>query len=148
VNEPRRLRFRRAQRLCGQGSFKQVLDGRARVETGDLAIHARPNEGPESRIGISIGRRFGCAARRNRVRRLLREAFRTSREAHPRGAPAPYDFVVVVRPHEARSLDAYRETLLAAFAELHALWSRRAARRTARDAQAQDGDETVKETGP
>lgn len=140
MNARRRLRFGRAQRLRGQGAFKHVLDGRARVETGDLAIHARPNEGAETRLGISIGRRFGCAARRNRVRRLLREAFRLSQAEHPREAPAPYDIVVVVRPHEARSLESYRVALLAALAELHALWSRRASRRAARDERPTEED--------
>ena len=137
MNGPARLRFRRGQRLHGQGAFKRVLDGRARVEAADLAVHARPNDGPETRLGISIGRRFGCAARRNRVRRLLREAFRLSQAEHPRGGPAPYDIVIVVRPHEARTLEAYRASLLAALAELHAVWSKRAARRASKEETAQ-----------
>ena len=136
MNGPARLRFRRGQRLHGQWAFKRVLDGRARVEAADLAVHARPNYGPETRLGTSIGRRFGCAARRNRVRRLLREAFRLSQAEHPRDAPAPYDIVIVVRPHEARTLDAYRASLLAALAELHAVWSKRAARRASREERA------------
>jgi len=124
-----RLRFRRAQRLRGQGAFKRVLDGRARVDGAGLSVHARPNEAADTRLGVSVGKRFGCAARRNRVRRLLREAFRLSQAEHPRGAPAPYDIVVVVRPHETRTLEEYRAALLTALSELHALWSRRAARR-------------------
>ncbi|MBI1304150.1 MAG: ribonuclease P protein component [Phycisphaera sp.] len=129
MSAPPRLRLGRDRSLRGQGAFKRVLDGRARVETPDFALHMRPNDGRETRLGISIGRRFGCAARRNRVRRLLREAFRLSQAVHPHGAPAPYDIVIVVRPHEARALEAYRAPLVAAMEELHAVWSRRAARR-------------------
>ena len=55
MSGPARLRFRRGQRLRGQGAFKRVLDGRARVDASDFAVHARPNDGPETRIGISIG---------------------------------------------------------------------------------------------
>lgn len=44
------------------------------------------------RLGVVVGRRFGTAVRRNRFRRVVREAFRLSQHQWPAG----YD--IVVRP--------------------------------------------------
>lgn len=121
-----RLTFRRSQRLHGHGAFKTVLEARARAEGRAIAVHAMPNGGAVSRLGISIGRRIGSACARNRIKRLLREAYRLSQHEHPRGAPAPYDIVVVVRPHETLSVDDYREALCSALQSLHLTWQKRA----------------------
>jgi len=124
-----RLSFRRSQRLRGRGSFKAVLDARARLDGDAVAVHAKPNDAAIHRLGISIGRKVGTAARRNRIKRLIREAFRLGQHGLPTEAPAPYDFVVVVRPHEPLALDAYREAFARAVAHLHSTWLKRHQRR-------------------
>ena len=58
-------------------------------------MYAFPRADAESpRLGISVGRKLGGAVERNRVKRLLREAFWARAEALPDGL----DFVIVARP--------------------------------------------------
>ncbi len=46
-----------------------------------------------SRLGISVGRKFGNAVKRNRAKRLVREFFRRNKHIIPKG----YDFVFLPR---------------------------------------------------
>jgi ribonuclease P protein component len=109
--------------------FKEVIDARARCDADIVTVYARPNGGVACRLGISIGRRVGTAARRNRVKRLIREAFRLSQREHPSSRPAPYDLVVVVRPHEEISLADYMRMLQSALERVDEIWRKREARR-------------------
>ena len=53
-----------------------------------------PAEHEDPRLGISVGRRLGGAVERNRVKRMLREAFWAEAGKLPPG----HDFVIVARP--------------------------------------------------
>jgi ribonuclease P protein component len=63
----------------------------------DEDASGREEEGP--RLGLSVSRRVGGAVDRNRVKRVLREAFWAEAERLPGGS----DYVVVARP-DARDL--------------------------------------------
>ena len=86
-------RFCRASRLLRTREFDRVFRERRSASSAILTIYGAPNGLQHSRLGLSIGKQAGGAIERNRVKRLLREAFRTSRGEIPPG----FDFVAVAR---------------------------------------------------
>lgn len=87
-----RNKFGRSRRLVNQRDFDHAFKGGVRLKIKGLTILRSDNTLGHPRLGISIGRRFGNAPERNRMKRRLREAFRLSQ--HELGA---FDFVFV--PH-------------------------------------------------
>ena len=101
--------------------FDAVYAARVRESRGPVTVYATPNDLGHPRLGLSVSRKVGTAVRRNRIRRLLREAFRLMQHDFPRG----YDLVLVVRPHEPLMLAEYQKILSGAVFRLHQAWQRR-----------------------
>lgn len=100
-------RLHRSRRLRGRSQYKAVLATRRRRTVGPLTLCIGPNHLAKNRLGLVVSRRVGIAARRNRIKRLLREAFRLNQHQWPAG----YDLVVIVRPHEPAHLPQYEHWL-------------------------------------
>ncbi len=83
-------RFPAKFRLKLKRDFDRVFQEGIVAADGVLVIHAVRNELSFSRIGISIGRKYGKAHDRNRFKRWCREVYRTRRARLPVGL----DFVV------------------------------------------------------
>ena len=113
-----RQTFPKTHRLGGEREFKAVYDARVRESRGPLTAYAKPNGLGHPRLGLSVSRRVGTAPRRNRIKRLLREAFRLMQHDLPRG----YDLVIVVRPHEPQLLADYQRLLSSLAIKLHQKW--------------------------
>jgi ribonuclease P protein component len=93
MNEPTEARptLSRRQRILKTSEFKAVYAARARVGNGRLVAYAMANRRDVTRLGLSVSKRCGGSVERNRIKRLLREAFRHCRAALPAG----YDVVLV-----------------------------------------------------
>jgi ribonuclease P protein component len=122
--EKRRYTFTKKQRVRGREEFSAVFDAKVRQSRGPLTAYALPTSGKSPRLGLSVSRRVGTAPRRNRIKRMLREAFRLMRHDFPRA----YDIVIVVRPHEPLMLAEYQRMLTALMVKLHAAWQQRGAK--------------------
>lgn len=95
-------------RLSRSAEFERVYRQGRSTANRSLILYTFPNQLPgPPRLGLSVSRKVGGAVERNRVKRLLREAF-----AHvEQGLREGQDIVVVARP-EAGEL-AEREGLQA-----------------------------------
>jgi ribonuclease P protein component len=119
--DARRHTFPKSLHLRSPVEFAAVYDAKVRESRGPVLVYALPNELGFPRLGLSTSRKVGTAVRRNRIRRLLREAFRHMQHDFPRG----YDLVVVVRPHEPLPLAEYQRILSGTAVKLHNAWQRR-----------------------
>ena len=85
--------FTSQERLSGKSTYERVFrDGRG-FRCRAMTVIARPNGLPLSRLGLSVGRKVGPAVRRNRIKRVVREAFRLNKAL----LGVPCDLVVVPR---------------------------------------------------
>ena len=66
--------------------------GRYAVSKG-LVIYMQPNPLRINRIGITASKKYGKSVQRNRIRRLIRESYRTLQDKIKPG----YDFIIVAR---------------------------------------------------
>jgi ribonuclease P protein component len=99
------LPVQRRHRLSRSKDFDAVYRHGTSASTRYLTLHWFPrDDDPDGapRLGLAVPKSVGAAVVRNRVKRLLREAWRT----HVPEIPAGRDYVLVARPGLAEPADA------------------------------------------
>ena len=104
------LRFPRVHRISRSGDFSRIYREGSRARGGLMTVVVLPNGTPHTRLGLSVGKRcWRKAVKRNRVRRVFREAFRTALPELPPGL----DVVVIAsEPEVAPTLEGASQELV------------------------------------
>ncbi len=104
-----RLQFRRRLRLSAKRDIDAVFDRGSRAGNAVLTVIALQNPANRdvSRLCAAVSRRNGGAVMRNRLKRLIREAWRLNRQDFPAG----YDIVVLPRPGVKDELELFAAAL-------------------------------------
>lgn len=86
--------------------FRRVYRRGKRENGGYTAVYALKNHRGFNRLGVTVGKPVGKAVVRSRVKRLLRECYRTYADELPGG----FDFIFVARSRAAgKSLEQLRK---------------------------------------
>jgi ribonuclease P protein component len=101
-----RATLSRPQRLTSAQHFRSVYQHGRRASGKWMTVVALPRRSsphtatpiPPARLGVSVSKDHGGAVRRNKLKRLLREAFRLERHQFPAGL----DVVLIPRQREDR----------------------------------------------
>ena len=87
-------RFRPHERISDPAVFRRAFERKRSVSDASLIVYGLENGLDHARLGISASKRkIRNAADRNRVKRVLREAFRLSKTEFPPGV----DLIIVPR---------------------------------------------------
>jgi ribonuclease P protein component len=86
--------FPKKKRLVSNQQFKAVMNCGRRSSNNLLTLYMAENDCGHPRLGVSIGKSRGNAVVRNRLKRMLREAFRQSQERIPSG----FDYLLMISP--------------------------------------------------
>ena len=87
------------ERLHKRKDFLRSYSQGKRIYTATLVVYYLYNELDQHRLGVTASRKIGKAATRNRIKRRIRELFRTSKSP----ATPCFDIVVNVRKAAARA---------------------------------------------
>lgn len=108
------FRLHKKEHLRSPLDFRRVYDLQCSGRDGWVTLFAAANGLSYCRLGLSVSRKVGNAVVRNRFRRLLREAFRLTKQ----GLPSGHDFILIPRVGAIPTLETFQKSLLKLTASL------------------------------
>ena len=111
------FRLPRSARLRSARDFRRAYARGRRLRGKHLIVVACRRREPGHRLGLSVSKEHGRAVRRNKIKRVLREAFRLTRPH----VPGHYDVILIPKksPHKLRLAEVQLE-LSRLLREVHA----------------------------
>ena len=104
-----RFTLGRHERVRGKADIDDIFARGKSATDGVLTVIVLPNGLPHGRVCVGASKKWGSAPRRNRLKRLMREAFRLAKHELPLGL----DYMIMPRVGaEAMTLEAVRKSLL------------------------------------
>ena len=88
--------------------FRRLYNKGKSAVTPSMVVYCRKSRLEHNRVGITVSTKLGCAVKRNRARRRLRELFRLAQPGMKQG----YDVILVAR---TRAVAVSHEKLKADF---------------------------------
>ena len=101
------MRFGRRCRLKRRQDIDRLFEQGSCAADRLLTLRGAPNGLNRTRAAMGVSSRHGGAVRRNRVKRLCREAFRLVRPELPVG----WDYIVIPRPGRQITLEGLQDAL-------------------------------------
>jgi ribonuclease P protein component len=93
------LHRRKSTSLTASPEFERVYRNGSVYRGKLFSVHVLPNTIGKPRLGLSVSKKVGSAVKRNKVRRRLKEVFRSSMER----LSGDLDFVISARPAAAEA---------------------------------------------
>ncbi len=89
----KKLSFGKKERVRKRTEYLNIYRRGGRVHSNSFTVILSPNPSGEKRLGVAVSKKVGNAAKRNRIKRLLREFFRLNKD----GLPDSKDMVIIAK---------------------------------------------------
>lgn len=77
--------FPKSSRVLCNRLFQRIMRAGGKISGSHIHIHYHVRNSRNTRLGITVSKKFGKAHQRNRFKRVIREAFRICQHELPRG---------------------------------------------------------------